>query len=119
MKIKNQQGFTLIEILVAIGLLALIMGISMQILTANSKTLITLEEKVLSQFVAENIMVSSYLFEEELLNATGNVKQGNKEFLWKREIISQDNKSVQIKVKVFDSENKRKLYELNSFRVLN
>ena len=40
MKIKNQQGFTLIEILVAIGLLALIMGISMQIFTANSKTLI-------------------------------------------------------------------------------
>ena len=66
MNLKNQNGFTLVEILVAIGLLALILGVSMQIFTSSSKSLSHLEEQLFSQFVAENVMVSSFLFEDEL-----------------------------------------------------
>ncbi len=119
MNLKNQNGFTLVEILVAIGLLALILGVSMQIFTSSSKSLSHLEKQLFSQFVAENIMVSSFLFEDELFNSSGISKQANKEFLWKREIISQDSKSIQIKIIVSDPENQQKIYELSSFKVVN
>ncbi len=119
MNLKNQNGFTLVEILVAIGLLALILGVSMQIFTSSSKSLSHLEEQLFSQFVAENVMVSSFLFEDELFNSSGISKQANKEFLWKREIISQDSKSIQIKIIVSDPENQKKIYELSSFKVVN
>ena len=119
MNLKNQNGFTLVEILVAIGLLALILGVSMQIFTSSSKSLSHLEKQLFSQFVAENIMVSSFLFEDELFNSSGISKQANKEFLWKREIISQDSKSIQIKIIVSDPENQKKIYELSSFKVVN
>ena len=39
--------------------------------------------------------------------------------LWKREIISQDSKSIQIKIIVSDPENQKKIYELSSFKVVN
>lgn len=119
MNLKNQNGFTLVETLVAIGLLALILGVSMQIFTSSSKSLSHLEEQLFSQFVAENVMVSSFLFEDELFNSSGISKQANKEFLWKREIISQDSKSIQIKIIVSDPENQKKIYELSSFKVVN
>tara|TARA_B100001029_G_C15063509_1_gene460935 strand:+ start:4942 stop:5301 length:360 start_codon:yes stop_codon:yes gene_type:complete len=116
---KDQKGFTLIEILVAIGVLALILGVSMQVFTLNSKSLGQVEEKLYSQFIAENVMASSFLFEDELFNASGVSKQANKEFMWKREIISTDGKSIQIKITVSNPDNLKKIYELSSFKVLN
>ena len=111
------KGFTLIEVLVSLGILALIMGATMQIFTFNAKSLALIEERLLSQFVAENIMVSSFLFDEELYSSTGVSEQGNSEFFWKREIISEDGKSIQVKVVVANSENVD-LYELISYKLI-
>ena len=64
MNLKNQNGFTLVEILVAIGLLALILGVSMQIFTSSSKSLSHLEEQLFSVF--ENYAAAAgYKFAQE------------------------------------------------------
>ena len=60
------KGFTLIEVLVALAILGFVLSASLKIFFSNSFVVATLEQKTLASFVAENILVQTFSFNNEL-----------------------------------------------------
>ena len=85
-KIKT-KGFTLIEVLVALAILGFVLSASLKIFSSNSFIVATLEQKTLASFVAENILVQTFSFNNELVYAKGTQSQGGLIFEWERNII--------------------------------
>ena len=52
------SGFTLIEVLVALGILAFVMSSALKIFSSNAIVVNKLEEIAMSRFVADNVLVS-------------------------------------------------------------
>lgn len=117
MKNNKEKGFTLLEVLISIGILAFVMTSALKIFSTNSMAVQTFEKKTMAGFVAQNVLVKSF-FEENLIYEEGSSRQGNREYQWKRTInILDDGNSLEIEIKVTDTENNT-VYELLGFRVL-
>ena len=56
------SGFTLIEVLVALGILAFVMSSALKIFSSNAIVVNKLEEIAMSRFVADNGLVSTVFF---------------------------------------------------------
>ena len=112
------KGFTLIEVLVALAILGFVLSASLKIFFSNSFVVATLEQKTLASFVAENILVQTFSFNNELVYAKGTQSQGGLNFQWERNIIfDEDGKSAQINI-VISSEKIKNVYQLSSYKVL-
>ena len=114
---QNENGFTLLEVLISLGILAFVMSSALKLFSSNAMSVQKFEEKTMANFVAQNILVKSFL-EDDLVYKEGFSLQGNRKYQWKRAInILDDGKSAQIEVKVIDEENNT-VYELLGFKVL-
>ena len=117
-KIKT-KGFTLIEVLVALAILGFVLSASLKIFSSNSFIVATLEQKTLASFVAENILVQTFSFNNELVYAKGTQSQGGLIFEWERNIIfEEDGKSAQINI-IISSDQIKDIYQLSSYKVIN
>tara|TARA_Y100001970_G_scaffold60169_1_gene76644 strand:- start:4337 stop:4696 length:360 start_codon:yes stop_codon:yes gene_type:complete len=112
------KGFTLIEVLVALAILGFVLSASLKIFFSNSFAVATLEQKTLASFVAENILVQTFSFNNELVYAKGTQSQGGLTFEWERNIIfDEDGKSAQINI-VISSEKIKDVYQLSSYKAI-
>ena len=112
------KGFTLIEVLIALAILGFVLSASLKIFSSNSFIVATLEQKTLASFVAENILVQTFTFNDELVYANGTQLQGGLTFEWERNIIfEEDGKSAQINI-VISSEQIKDIYQLSSYKVI-
>ena len=113
------KGFTLIEVLVALAILGFVLSASLKIFSSNSFIVATLEQKTLASFVAENILVQTFSFNNELVYAKGTQSQGGLTFEWERNIIfEEDGKSAQINI-IISSDQIKDIYQLSSYKVIN
>ena len=90
---KNPAGFTLIEVLVALAILGFVLSASLKIFSSNAQVVSALEKRTLASFVAENVLVQTYTFKNELMGAdigfgSKNKFQINFHFLKSRDNIS-------------------------------
>ena len=114
---NKENGFTLLEVLISLGILAFVLSSSLKIISTNSFSVQKLEEKTMANFVAQNILVKSFL-EENLVYEEGFSIQGNRKFQWQRDInILDEGESAEILVKVMNEENNI-VYELSGIRFL-
>ena len=116
-KKQHCDGFTLLEVLISLGILAFVMSSALKLFSSNAMSVQKFEEKTMANFVAQNILVKSFL-EDDLVYKEGFSLQGNRKYQWERAInILEGGESVQILVKVMDEENNI-VYELSSFKFL-
>tara|TARA_B110000008_G_scaffold239041_1_gene245586 strand:+ start:212 stop:568 length:357 start_codon:yes stop_codon:yes gene_type:complete len=114
---NKENGFTLLEVLISLGILAFVLSSSLKLFSTNSFSVQKLEEKTMANFVAQNILVKSFL-EENLVYEEGFSIQGNRKFQWQRDInILDEGESAEILVKVINEENNI-VYELSGIRFL-
>ena len=114
---KKIAAFTLIEVLLALGILALVMSVSLKIFSSNAINVSKLEQKAMSRFVADNIL-STTVYEEELSFERGSDLQAGMEYFWERKVtFIEDGKSVQIDITV-SSQQGLELYKLQGYKVL-
>jgi len=114
----NTKGFTLIEVLVALAILAFVFSSALKIFSSNALVVAALEQRVMASFVAENILVQTFSFNDELNYATGTQSQGGFLYEWERNVyFEQDGKSAQINISV-SSDDIEDIYQLTSYKVL-
>lgn len=117
-KITNQRGFSLIEVIVAISILALSFSAALNIFSSNAQSVSYFENKIFARFIADNIMVSSINSDEELRFSSGVSSQAGVDYSWERSVNFLDKgQSVQIKITVFDSDG-NELDSLDGYKVL-
>jgi len=113
----NSTGFTLIEVLVALAILGFVLS-ALKIFSSNALVVATLEQKTMASFVAENILVQTFSFNDELNYATGTQSQGGFLYQWERKVLfEQDGKSAQINIAI-SSNGIEDIYQLTSYKVL-
>ena len=81
---NHSSGFTLIEVLVALAILRFALSAALKIFSSNALAVSLLEQRTMASFVAENILVQTFSFEDELNYATGIEFQGGFEYQWER-----------------------------------
>ena len=97
----EEKGFTLIEVLIAFGILAFTMTSALKIFSSNAKLSALLEENYLARVVAENILIKTMTSEDELIYSSGLSLQAGREYLWVRDIdFSEDGSAVQINITI-------------------
>lgn len=117
-KLTNQKGFSLIEVIVAISILALSFSAALNVFSSNAQSVSYVENKIFASFVADNIMISSINSNEELKFSSGVSSQAGKDYSWKRSVNFLDKgRSVQIKITVFDLDG-NELDSLDGYKVL-
>jgi general secretion pathway protein I len=83
-----QQGFTLIEVLAALVVLALTLGGIMNAATFYAQNGVYLQDKTISGWVANNQMVEAQLLRTwpELGKSNGRTELARQEWFWEREV---------------------------------
>ena len=112
------SGFTLIEVLVALGIVAFVMSSALKIFSSNAIVVNKLEEIAMSRFVADNVLVSTVFFSDELSFGRGTESQGGVEYFWERNVtFGEEGKSAQINITISNRSGKE-LYTLHGYKVI-
>lgn len=85
---KNQQGFSLLEILVAFSILALSLGIILKIFSAGLQTASLAENYTLAVEIAESLLAKTG--EEEKLALGESSGQENEYFNWRVQVTAME-----------------------------
>jgi general secretion pathway protein I len=89
---RHQYAFTLIEIMVALTIIAITMGAIIENTTASNKNAQYLRDKTIASWVAMNqiALVRSKRQWTNASNKKGQVDMANREWLWKMQVINTD-----------------------------
>ena len=100
------------------AILGFVLSSALKIFSSNALVVATLEQKTMASFVAENILVQTFSFNNELVYAKGTQSQGGLIFEWERNIIfEEDGKSAQINI-IISSDQIKDIYQLSSYKVI-
>jgi len=106
---KKQSGFTLIEVMVAVGIFALAGGAIMKATYEHLRSISSLEELTIATWVANNRMTEALLearLQEVKTTAKGKVEMAGKDWYWQQEIKkTQDPSLSQITIIIALDEN--------------
>jgi general secretion pathway protein I len=110
---RETRGFTLIEVLVALAIVAFGMGALMATLTSSADSVSTLREKTFAEWVGLNQLSTTRLSTTDLSDGTttGEVDFAAGHWHWSQEISDLDIpgiKRITIKVRRADPEGKKK-----------
>lgn len=100
---RNQHGFSLIEILIALSILAIALTASLLLMTRGSKNLIHTQDYDMALWVAENTLAKIQMGTLKLQDdrpATGSVKQLHQSFSYKAVAEMQYAHADEIKITV-------------------
>lgn len=88
---KTQRGFTLLEVLIALAVLAVLMIGLLKISAANAQNLWYLENKTLAATVAANRAVEMRLQRLHQESSSGWEEMGGRRWQWRAERLTQQN----------------------------
>lgn len=119
MKSQQQRGFTLIEILIAMAILAIAMGALMQTAAQNASNTSGLRDRTLAQWVAANKLAELQTQKtwSPLGKTKGEMTMANSQWFWQVEVLKvhdDDLRRVEISVRKTES-SKSSLYTLPGF----
>ncbi|WP_373316137.1 type II secretion system minor pseudopilin GspI [Shewanella colwelliana] len=104
---RNQQGMTLLEVIVALAVFAIAAVSITKSLGDQMANMPILEERTLAQWVASNQMVDARLEGKfpDLGKKEGSVDLADKEWFWRKEVIkTTDDNFRMIRISVSDDE---------------
>lgn len=104
MKTNNDQGFTLIEVLVAVAVLALALGVFVSGGSRYADHARYLQDKSLALWVARNRLVEYRIAEHwpDTGTGEGRADMGGREWLWRGEIEASPDPAVRrVEIRVF------------------
>lgn len=118
-KTKRQKGFTLLEVLIAMAILAVAGVAVMKASSEHTNSLIILKDVTYSSWVAENRMVEIQLegkFPPDN-NKKGKVEMAGREWFWKQVVEKVADKSLRkVTVEVrYKEDDKEPMYLLTTF----
>jgi len=96
MKTTSQAAFTLIEIMVALAIIALSMGAIIENITASTRNASYLRDKTIASWVAMNQITLMRAKRQwgTVSNKKGNVDMAGREWLWKMKIQKTDDPNM-------------------------
>ncbi len=112
MKTKFQSAFTLIEIMVALAIIAITMGAIIQNTTASSRNAIYLRDKTIAGWVALNQITLVRANREwgGKSNKHGVVEMAGREWVWKLTIMKTDDPDMRrLTVDVFTADDDKQV----------
>lgn len=94
--IMHQKGFTLLEVLVALAILAIVMGALIKVTDSYAFNAVYLQEKTLAQWIAENKAVEYRLMQEfpAVGNKTGETEMARVDWQWRVKVSNTDDKRL-------------------------
>ncbi len=113
------RGFTLIEVLIALAILAIALAASLRATNMSTDTAYTLRQKTLAGFVASNLLaesVAKHAFPAPGVS-NGKAEQAGQSFVWEQTVEGTASAYFRrARIKVFaESKPDHMLYELNGF----
>lgn len=119
MKRMNHRGFTLIEILIAMAILAIAMGALLQSAAQNASNTASLRDRTLAQWVAANKLAELQTQKtwSPIGKTKGEMSMANAKWYWQVEVLKvndDDLRRVEISVRKTES-SKSSLYTLPGF----
>ncbi|WP_455206615.1 type II secretion system minor pseudopilin GspI [Kaarinaea lacus] len=89
-KTKRQKGFTLIEVIVALGIIATAMAAVMMTVSANARNAAGLKERTFAHWVAMNKMAELHINNDRewpaIKKSTGTALMAEHEWHWEQEV---------------------------------
>jgi len=116
----SDDGFSLIEALVAMVVFSMAAMALLSVQSESSRALIALEDKLLAEIVAENILVAQLSDDSRLAGAkqSGTVETGGRKWRWavvKSSVA--DGEFTNIEITVSNAVDGQLVYNLNSVKV--
>lgn len=106
---KQQTGFTLIEILIALAILAIALTAALMLTTQSTKHILRTQNEIMAQWVAENTLAKIQM-ESLKLQAdrplTGSQQEGSQSFFYEAHASTQYPNADEITIHVGLQENK-------------
>jgi len=86
---KPQRGFTLVEVLIALVIVALAVGALLGTITSSASNIIYLKDKTLAEWVALNRLTEIRISKQmpDKGKRTGNAEMGGARWQWEEEVI--------------------------------
>jgi len=104
----GEKAFTLIEIMVALAIIALTMGAIIENTTASTRNALYLQEKTIATWIAMNqiSLVRARREWTSVSNKKGEVEMANREWIWKMQILNTDDPNMRrLNVDVYLADN--------------
>ena len=93
---QHQQGFTLLEVLVALAILAIVMGALIRVTDSYAFNAGYLQEKTLAQWIAENKAIEYQLRKEfpAIGNKEGTTEMAKVEWQWRVKVSTTEDRRL-------------------------
>ncbi|WP_455366034.1 type II secretion system minor pseudopilin GspI [Kaarinaea lacus] len=89
-RLRRQKGFTLIEVIVALGIIATAMAAVMMTVSANTRNAAGLKERTFAHWVAMNQMAELHIMNDRewpaVKKTTGTALMAEHEWHWEQEV---------------------------------
>ena len=121
-RLKTSAGFTLVEVLVALAIIAIALGALLSTSGSQANSVGYLKNKTLAHWVAVNEMNRLNIEKRfpDLGKAPGSSDMANNEWFWSREVLAtEDPRARQVTITVFaDDEREQNLTRLTGYAIL-